>query len=240
MRALPSGPRGGLLRTLLFASVLTPAAASALHWPIYPSRTALAAAVVGVSLGAMSFRLTRRSAGSFALSTIVAILLAFALAAVLRERANAFYTPNALFGGSLVLVALLVGGDALRRVLRRDEADAARMSHLPDSTRIEGLERLPPNEVRAVRASRTAAVHLATTGEDADAIALADRLVQGAGYLLVGFWGLVAFGRLHIASALLLLTGLLLLVRCVALLPPVLGGRAANAPAAPRRDLHPS
>jgi hypothetical protein len=148
---------------------------------------------------------------------------------VLRERSNAFYTPGALLGGLIVLLALYVGGDVLRHVLLRDEANAdadAVAARIPELAVIEGLERLPPNEIRVVRTSHSAASPERSTGREAGTpVAMADRLAQGGTYLFIGFWVLVSFGHLHYASASLLLTGLLLGIRCVLLLPAVLAGR---------------
>lgn len=151
------GIQRGMLGVLLFASVLGPVAAGLLGWSIYPRPTAPIAIGVAAALGLVLFDASRHRPAVRALYVALTLLAALAFAVILRIEANAFYTSTALFGGMVILLALHVAAVAMRRVVIRD-ADAPQSASVAPVVRgqviVAGLERLPPNEIRVVRAGR--------------------------------------------------------------------------------------
>lgn len=224
----------GTLGLLLFGAVLSPVVAEALGRPAYPPVVAMAAAGVTVVLAAVTLRATQRPAAVCALYAALALVMAVPLGTVLHAQTNSFYTSGALFGGMVVLLFLHVAAVVMRHVAMRDDEpprDHTVVTALSADARLLGaVERLPPNEIRMVRTGRSLETdepgRWRRRGDPA--IALNDALADGAAWLLVSFWVLVALGHRHVASGALLLVGALLAGRCLALLPDVLAPREAG------------
>jgi hypothetical protein len=227
------GAQRGALGVLLFAGVLTPVAATAMGWP--PSEPAMAAmaATVCVLLGTVLLRIADRPGRWHAMAALLTLLAAMAFAAILHDQSNAFYTSGALVGGMIILLTLHVGARVLRYVVLRDQSRAqvgeaspllAEASVIPALE----LEHLPPNEIRVVRRASEVAPTMVSREEDVPAFALADRLADIAAWLLALFWLLVATGHRHVATGALLLTGILVSVRCLAFLPEIIASRAQS------------
>lgn len=231
----------GTLSVLLFASVLSPVAARVVGWPLFAPPTSAIAAIVAVVLGVVTLRLSHQSRGWRVLGVVLALVMAVPFAAILSAQSNVFYTSSALFGGMILLLMLYVASRALRHVVVRDESlapaePAATLA--PATPLVEGLERLPPNEIRVVHAAHASAVPRMPGARPGGvpAVALGDALAVAGAWLIVLFWILVALGHRHFASGALLLLGALLTMRCVTLLPEVIATRATRARGARRRD----
>ena len=222
------------LSVLLFASVLSPVAATAMGWPLFAPPTSAIATVVAAVLGAVTLRLSHQSLGWRLLGVALAVALAVPFAAILRAESNAFYTSSALFGGMIVLLMLYVASRVLRHVVVRDESLAVEepvAPLAPPAPVVGGLEHLPPNEIRVVHPGRTAVTPRVPGARPGGvpAVALGDALAVVGAWLIVFFWVLVALGHRHVASGALLLLGALLAMRCLTLLPEALATRARVA-----------
>jgi hypothetical protein len=222
------------LSVLLFASVLSPVAATAVGWPLFAPPTSVIAIVAAAALGAITLRLSHQSLGWRLLGDDLAFALAVPFAAILRAESNAFYTSSALFGGMILLLMLYVASRVLRHVVVRDESQAVEepvASLAPAAPVVAGLEHLPPNEIRVVHPGRAAVTPRAPGARagGVPAVALADALAVIGDWLIVFFGVLVALGHRHFASGALLLLGALLAMRCLTLLPEALATRARVA-----------
>lgn len=219
------------LSVLLFASVLSPVAATALGWQLFAPPTSAVAAVLAVVLGTVTLRLSNQSLPWRMLGVALAVALAVPFAAILRAESNAFYTSSALFGGMILLLMLYVAGRVLRHVVVRDESlasDEPVAALAPPPSVVTGVEHLPPNEIRVVHPGHAAVTPRAPGARPGGvpAIALGDALAVAGAWLIVSFWVLVALGHRHFASGALLLLGALLAMRCLTLLPEALATRA--------------
>ena len=226
--------RQGALGVLLFGAVLSPAVAELLGRPAYPRTVTAAATSVALVLAAVMRRSSQRRVAAGALYAGLALVAAVPLAIVQIEQRNAFYTSGALLGGMVILLGLHVAAVAMRRVGMRDDEsppDAMATALSADRLLLGGVERLPPNEIRVVRTSHTFDPdELGRWRQRADAApTLDDALADTAAWLLVAFWLLVALGRRHVASVIVLLIGAIFTVRCLVLLPGVLATRDAAA-----------
>lgn len=222
------------LSVLLFASVLSPVAATAVGWPLFAPPTSVIATVVAAALGAVTLRLSHQSLGWRMLGVALAVALAVPFAAILRAESNAFYTSSALFGGMILLLMLYVASRVLRHVVVRDESLASEEpvpTLVPAASVVTGLEHLPPNEIRVVHPGQAAVAPRVPGARPGGvpAVALGDGLAVAGAWLIVAFWVLVALGHRHFASGALLLLGALLAMRCVTLLPEALATRARVA-----------
>lgn len=226
------------LSVLLFASVLSPLAATAMGWPLFARPTSVIATVVAAGLGAVTVRLSHQSLGWRTLGVALAVALAVPFAAILRAATNAFYTSSALFGGMILLLMLYVASRVLRHVVVRDESQAVEepvASLAPPAPVVAGLEHLPPNEIRVVQTHGSVAPRMSGARPGGvPAVALGDTLAVIGAWLIVLFWVLVALGHRHFASGALLLLGALLAMRCLTLLPEALATRSTRGRVARR------
>ncbi len=223
------------LSVLLFASVLSPVAATAVGWPLFARPTSAIALLVTTALGAVTLRISHQSLGWRMVGVALAVALAVPFAAILRAESNAFYTSSALFGGMTLLLMLYVASRALRHVVVRDESLAVEEpapSLAPPTPVVAGLEHLPPNEIRVVHTRAAAVLRSAAAPGGVPAVALGDTLAVLGAWLIVLFWVLVALGHRHVASGALLLLGALLTMRCLTLLPEAIATRSPRARAA--------
>jgi hypothetical protein len=228
------------LSVLLFASVLSPVAATAVGWSLFAPPTSAIALLVATALGSVTLRISHQSLGWRMLGVALAIGLAVPFAAILRTETNAFYTSSALFGGMILLLMLYVASRVLRHVVVRDDKLAVEepaVSLAPPAPVVAGLEHLPPNEIRVVHTHGSGAARIsAARPGGVPAVALGDTLAVVGAWLIVLFWVLVALGHRHFASGALLLLGALLAMRCLTLLPEALATRATRGRVARRGE----
>jgi hypothetical protein len=140
-------------------------------------------------------------------------------AAIVRERANVFYTERALVEGMAVLLVLHAGASVLR----------TRTCHPPDRADDDAPSgRGPGAEWRR----RIRARCLPTT----PAVRLADLLTGAVGWLVLGAWVLIALEHRHAAGPLLLVAGAMQTLAFLALVPDALASAGWLTP----RTLGPS
>ena len=222
------------LGVLLFGAVLAPVVAALLGRPSYASTLTTTAAMVAAVLALVMLRVTRAGPATGALYAGLALVAALPIDLVLREQSNSFYTSGALFGGMVILLSLHVAAVTMRGVAMWDDdtpLDGVATAMSGEQLVPDGLLHLPPNEIRVVHLGQSRGS--ASPGRERlrgdPAMALDDALARGAAWLLVLFWLLVALEHRHVASGALLLVGVLLAGRCLALLPDVLATRAGGA-----------
>ena len=204
-----------LASLLLFGAMLAPVVEYVAGWPVHtPLGIPLAAhAAIITGLGVAAARATVR--GRLRrhrrwLRWLLVPPIGVVLAAILRARANAFYTERALIDGMAVLFVLRIGATMIRRrAIRRLGLAAAQQDTRLWSRR--GAEWRLRRSVRAL---------LVTPG-----VRFADVLTVLVGWLLLATWTLIALAHRHPAGPLLLLSGAIELLTVVVLVPDAFAGR---------------
>jgi hypothetical protein len=208
-----------LASLLLAGAMLTPVVAAVAGWPVntplgvpLPAHVAILTVLGGAAAVATVRGRVRRDWRW--LRWLLVAPIAVALAAILRARANAFYTESALIDGMTALFTLRIAVTVLRRrALRR--IGLASADHRAPYWRRHGAE------WRRIARARS----LFTT----PGVRFADALTVLVGWLLLATWTLIAFAHRHPAGPLLLLAGAIELLTLFALVPDALAGSGALA-----------
>ena len=211
-----------LTSLLLVGAMLAPVAAAIAGWPVYtPLGVPLPAHVTGlVALGLVWFGVAGRVDPPLRLRRSIEWLLvapaAATFAAIVRERANVFYTERALVEGMAVLLLLHAGAGMLRtRACQRpDRAHEA----TPRTRWGRGAEWR-----RRIRARC-----LPTT----PAVRFSDVLSGAVGWLVLGAWVLIALEHRHPAGPLLLAAGAMQALAFLTLVPDALAAAGWLTPPA--------
>jgi hypothetical protein len=204
-----------LASLLLFGAMLAPVVEYVAGWPVHtplgiplPAHVAIIA-TLGVAAARATVRGRLRRDWRW-LRWLLVPAIGVVLAAILRARANAFYTESALIDGMAVLFALRIGATMIRRRAIRRLGLAAAEQHAPLWAR-HGTEWRVRLSVWAL---------LVTPG-----VRFADALTVLVGWLLLATWTLIALEHRHPAGPLLLLSGAIELLTLVVLIPDAFSGR---------------
>jgi hypothetical protein len=201
----------GLASLLLAAAMLVPVVEAIAGWPVHTPLGVPLMLHVGIftalALVAAAVVVWARAPRDWSwLRWLLIPPFAVALAAILRFRANAFYTETALVEGMTALLTVRIGVAILRRsALRRLDVETA-----------NGAPSWP--SLAAPRRTRSRTVPATP------AVRLADALIVLAGWFLLATWTLIALAHRHPAGPLLLLTGAIEVLAFLALVPDALVG----------------
>ena len=209
-----------LTSLLLVGAMLAPFVAVVAGWPVH-TPLGVPLLVHGASLlalGLLWFGLTERVDATLGARRSIEWLLvapaAATFAAIVRERANVFYTERALVEGMAVLLVLHAGASVLR----------SRTCHPPDRADDDassGRWRRGAEWRRRIRARCLPAT---------PAVRLSDLLTGTVGWLVLGAWVLIALEHRHAAAPLLLLAGAMQTLAFLALVPDALASAGWLAP----------
>ena len=217
-----------LTSLLLVGAMLAPVVAAIAGWPVHtPLGVPLAAHVTGlVALGLVWFGVAGQVDPPLRVRRSIEWLLvapaAATFAAIVRERANVFYTERALVEGMAVLLVLHAGASMLR----------TRASQRPDRYADEAAPRTRWGRGAEWRRRIRARCLPATP-----AVRFSDVLTGAVGWLLLGAWVLIALEHRHPAGPLLLAAGAMQTLAFLTLVPDALAAAGWLAPpAAPPLD----